>query len=1450
MLSVLYVDDEPGLLEVARLFLEHSGEFRVTTSTSAQKALDSPEIQSYDAIISDYQMPDMDGIAFLKAVRQRSTDIPFILFTGRGREEVVIEAINNGADFYLQKGGDPKAQFAELMHKIRQAVARRHAERSLLDSERRLSDIINFLPDATFAIDRTGTVIAWNRAMEEMTGTGASEVLGRGNYIYGRAFYGDARPMLIDLVLAPDEQFEKERYSYTQRDSTTLTAETIRKKPDGIPVYLWGKASRLYDKNGNLTGAIESIRDITERKRNENELHLVSTELQQIFRNMINAFVVWESVFDENGTYVSFRFWQFNDAYARIAKVKYEDVRGKDVFEVWPATERSWVEVYGSVATSGTPRVFDMYHGPTKGWYHCNAYRPGDSSALVCVIFEDITERRKDEEELRSAYEQLTAAEEELRSQYEELSVTEQRVRESEQRFRSLIQNSSDMIRIIDRNGLIAYSSPSTLRLFGYDPADLIGKDPLGYVHPDDRERVKDALGGVFDKTNPGTPTEYRIRHKDGHYIDVESIAGNQLDTPGIAGIVATTRPIAERTAAQSALQAIVGSMVGVTGLYSLRKITENISSWLGVDCVMVGEIQPDGQTVRVLAMRLDGKDVDDFSYTLKGTPCENVAEKGFCIYPDDAAALFPESKDLVELNIRGYIGTPLRNSQGVVSGILCTRSRSPIQPSRSVQEIMEIIAVKAAAEIERIQTERELLKNRQQLEDAMELASLVNWEYDLGSGTLTFDDRFYTLCGTTANREGGSRMSAETYAREFVHPDDRHAVFDEMEKASKSTDPDYLSRREHCIVRRDGEVRNVLTLIRVMRTAGGRAIKAHGTIQDFTDRKRAEEALRESEGRFRALFENANDAITVYGFTPEGMPSRFIDLNENMCRLTGYTREELLSMSPLDLDDPGTWEAARDINQKLMNQGDLVFERIHVRKDGQKLPVEISAHVFHLDNQKVILSVVRDITERKRAEETLRTSEERFRGMAERSSDLILIIDKKMCVSYASPSSRSILGYEPEELVGKTREFASATIFSPSIPEFNTPVGAAREGLPIGNIGMRIRKKDGSEAWVEMYAVPVMRDGIFDGAQISIRDITARKKAELALLENEEKFRSFVENANEIIFSLTPDGVYTYISPNLKELLGYETSEGIGKSTASFIHPDDYPHTREAFHQAIASGKKMSGLEYRIRHKDGTWLWYSQSISPIHDTEGRIVAIHGICHDITERRRGEEALRQVQKKLDLLSSITRHDISNQLLVLNGFIGLLHKKIPDPSYEEYFSRITKAGNQIISMIQFTKEYEKIGVRAPVWQVLATVVDDAGKGILPGQVTLKNDIPAGTEVVADPLIVKAFFNLLDNSVRHGQRVTEIRVSSHTSGGDLVVVWEDNGIGIAKEDKELIFERGFGKNTGLGMFLVREILSLTGITVTENGEPGAGARFEIVVPDGTWRNGESGGKGERR
>ncbi|MEI7434757.1 MAG: HAMP domain-containing sensor histidine kinase, partial [Methanomicrobiales archaeon] len=241
------------------------------------------------------------------------------------------------------------------------------------------------------------------------------------------------------------------------------------------------------------------------------------------------------------------------------------------------------------------------------------------------------------------------------------------------------------------------------------------------------------------------------------------------------------------------------------------------------------------------------------------------------------------------------------------------------------------------------------------------------------------------------------------------------------------------------------------------------------------------------------------------------------------------------------------------------------------------------------------------------------------------------------------------------------------------------------------------------------------------------------------------------------------------------------------------------------------------------------------------YDNEGEIKGVFAAARDITESKRAEEALQQANRKLKLLSGITRHDINNQLSVLLGNLRVSFKKQQELAQNEYLQKVLTAANRISSMIRFTKEYEEIGVQAPAWQAIKDLVDAAEHDVALGQTVLINDLPGGVEVFADQLLAKVFYNLLDNAVRYGGTITRVRFAIQEYGGDYLIVCEDYGEGIPAEEKERIFERGFGKNTGLGLALSREILAITGITIRENGEPGKGARFEMRVPKGMWRTG---------
>ncbi len=223
----------------------------------------------------------------------------------------------------------------------------------------------------------------------------------------------------------------------------------------------------------------------------------------------------------------------------------------------------------------------------------------------------------------------------------------------------------------------------------------------------------------------------------------------------------------------------------------------------------------------------------------------------------------------------------------------------------------------------------------------------------------------------------------------------------------------------------------------------------------------------------------------------------------------------------------------------------------------------------------------------------------------------------------------------------------------------------------------------------------------------------------------------------------------------------------------------------------------------------------------------------------LDDLKMAQDVIYLTNKKLNLLNSITRHDINNQLTVQMGYLEILKESQLNASQNEYFMKVFTAAKCMSSMIRFTREYEAIGVHAPVWQELHALVDYAAKQVPIGKGIVNNELPAGTEVFADPLIAKVFYNLIDNAVRYGGKITFIRFSALERAGAIVIVCEDDGVGILPEEKDKIFDRGFGKNTGLGLALSREILDITNITIIQNGEPGNGARFEIVVPQGAWR-----------
>ncbi|MCU0860227.1 MAG: HAMP domain-containing histidine kinase [Thermoplasmata archaeon] len=220
------------------------------------------------------------------------------------------------------------------------------------------------------------------------------------------------------------------------------------------------------------------------------------------------------------------------------------------------------------------------------------------------------------------------------------------------------------------------------------------------------------------------------------------------------------------------------------------------------------------------------------------------------------------------------------------------------------------------------------------------------------------------------------------------------------------------------------------------------------------------------------------------------------------------------------------------------------------------------------------------------------------------------------------------------------------------------------------------------------------------------------------------------------------------------------------------------------------------------------------------------------------ERQRAEKALWQAHRKLHLMSTLTRHDALNQLTVALGYAETAKAMQPEGDLAKYLDRIITSCKAILGQLEFMKTYQAIGTTSPEWQNARGVFDRAMASLDLGHVKVRNEL-SDFELYSDMMLERILYNLAENSLRHGEKVTAITASEVESDGGLTIVYEDDGVGIPDNEKEIIFDRGYGKHTGYGLYIAREILELTNIAIRERGIFGKGARFEILVPKGGYR-----------
>lgn len=341
------------------------------------------------------------------------------------------------------------------------------------------------------------------------------------------------------------------------------------------------------------------------------------------------------------------------------------------------------------------------------------------------------------------------------------------------------------------------------------------------------------------------------------------------------------------------------------------------------------------------------------------------------------------------------------------------------------------------------------------------------------------------------------------------------------------------------------------------------------------------------------------------------------------------------------------------------------------------------------------------------------------------------------------------------------------------------------------------------------------------------------QKREELA--RSEEKFRSIFNSLVDLYFQTDIDGTILIVSPSLKPMTGWDPEELVGTNVVA-LYPDE--QQRRALIDELLKKGAVQNYLVQLKNREGRFADASVSCHIVTGSDGKPVRIEGTIRDVSEVKAAEDALALAKKKLGLLNTITFQDIQNAVFSLNGYFELEEEDMPDETRRGYLKKERELVSTISDSLKFSARYQTMGQNPPSWQNVhhAFLYGISHLDLSGITRTIWLD---GLEIYADPMLESVFFTLAENVVMYAKGATEITLACHEGPEGLSIIFSDNGPAIPPAMKEKIFDRHYEKKRGTGLFLAREILSLTGITIHESGGPGTGARFEMLVKKGGYR-----------
>ncbi|MBS1619301.1 MAG: PAS domain S-box protein, partial [Bacteroidetes bacterium] len=694
----------------------------------------------------------------------------------------------------------------------------------------------------------------------------------------------------------------------------------------------------------------------------------------------------------------------------------------------------------------------------------------------------------------------------------------------------------------------------------------------------------------------------------------------------------------------------------------------------------------------------------------------------------------------------------------------------------------------------------------------------------------------------------------------ELILPEDKHMIdeLNDMLLTGKVSTVQYRIRHK------DGSVRWIEARVSPTLNERGDITRVDGVNRDITDKKLAEQALEDSERKFRTLIEKSKDGIALAD--REGI-IRYV--SPAITSVLGYEPAELIGQTAAIFRQPSATPDEPLDKSKIAPGCSITRVMLARHKDGSSRWVEITV-TNQFDNPAVgaMVTNFRDVTEQKLADELVQHSEKRFRALIENNKEGIALSDSERRFIYLSPSVKDILGYTPEEMIGAT----ALDLYHPDDKaKVRDLVQLIMDRQQLhGSIHIRLLHKDGRYRWMELVLSHQFDDPAVQAMVTNFRDITDRINVEEALVHSEQRFKYLIEKNQDVIAMSGGDGAITYMSPAVKEVLGYQPEELLGTSAMELMHPDELPANIGHLTWCNENPGKAMFMVLRLRHKDGSWRWMEASSISHLDSPG-VNAIVSNLRDITERKRIQDELfelnRSLEEKvkertgqleesnraLESFSSLAAHDLQSPLRVLTGYVGLLKREyqqeLPTDAHTLLDVIVKQTGRMkqlITDLLAFSRASHAALNREPadLTHIVQEKVDEQLMALTgqPMPEIVLHDL--GTSNCDAGLLREVWANLVSNAIKYSNKSEKPRVEIGVcdSGEGTAYYISDNGVGFdmkAAEKMFQLFQRMHNSSdfegTGLGLALVKNIVNKHGGRIWAESAPGQGATFLFTLPE---------------